>query len=294
MQPTRPHFLPNLLGLSKTQEKAISACIPPRDGLKAAGARPQLLIHQSVPVFRSSSIPMNPSKSCLCSIWKSSIGKKLIVAITGIVLVLFLAGHMSGNLLVFAGREAFNDYAWFLHHFVHGAGLWIARLGLLAALVLHVAATIALTRENRAARQAYEHQTNIQASRSSRLMIWSGLTILFFLVYHLMHFTLHAGNTYETYKDLAHLAKTGVERHDAWKMVIDGFSVWYVSIFYILAVTCLCSHLGHGVASIFQTLGFNSKKSRPLIGIFSQVYSAIIWLGFVSVPIAILIFGFGR
>ncbi|RYD61455.1 MAG: succinate dehydrogenase cytochrome b subunit [Verrucomicrobiaceae bacterium] len=231
---------------------------------------------------------MNALTRSFSAYWNSPIGKKLIVALTGLVLVLFLAGHMAGNLLVFAGREPFNDYAEFLHHAIHGAGIWLARGSLLVALVLHVVATIALTRQNRAARVPYEFPNTIQASKSSRIMIWTGLTILFFVIYHLMHFTAHIGNTYENYVDLQHLAKTGESRHDAWKMVIDGFHVWYVTLFYIIAMTVLCSHLGHGVASIFQTLGFNSKRSRPTIEKFSWIYTAVIWLGFVSIPVAIL------
>ncbi len=234
---------------------------------------------------------MNALTRSFSAYWNSSIGKKYIVAITGIALVLFLAGHMTGNLLVFAGREPFNDYAQFLHHALHGAGIWVARIGLLIALVLHVVATIALTRQNRAARIPYQFPNTIQASKSSRIMIWTGLTILFFLIYHLLHFTVHAGNTYETYVDAAYLLKTGETRHDAWKMVIDGFRVWYISIFYIIAVSILCSHLGHGVASIFQTLGINSKKSRGLIERFSWIYAIVIWLGFIVIPIAVL-FGF--
>jgi succinate dehydrogenase / fumarate reductase, cytochrome b subunit len=230
---------------------------------------------------------MNALTRSFSAYWSSSIGKKVIVALTGIVLVLFLAGHMTGNLLVFAGREAFNDYAEFLHHSLHGAGIWIARIGLLVALVLHIAATIALTRQNRAARIPYQFPNTIQASKSSRIMIWTGLTILFFVIYHLLHFTIHAGNTYDSYVDPVHLAATGLSRPDAWKMVVDGFSVWYVSLFYLIAMTVLCSHLGHGVASIFQTLGINSKKSRGLIETFSWGYTAIIWLGFVSIPVAV-------
>ena len=230
---------------------------------------------------------MNALTRCLNTYWSSSIGKKLIVAITGIVLVLFLAGHMVGNLLVFAGREAFNDYAMFLHDSLHGAGIWIARSGLLAALVLHVAATISLVRQNRAARIPYEYEGTIQASKSSRIMIWTGLTILLFVIYHLLHFTIRAGNTYDTYVDQAYLAATGLVRHDAWKMVVDGFSVWYVSLFYIISVSVLCSHLGHGVASIFQTLGLNSKKARPAYEAFSWGYSAVIWLGFVAIPVSV-------
>lgn len=222
-------------------------------------------------------------------VWKSSIGRKLIVALTGLVLVGFLAGHLAGNLLVFAGPKHFNDYAQYLHEVFHGVGVWIARAGLLAAVVLHIAATISLTRENRAARQAYAHPATIQTSKSAKGMIWTGLTILAFVIYHLMHFTLHIGNNYETYRDPAY-----PDRMDAWKMVIDGFSVWYIVLFYIIAMTLLCSHLTHGVGSMFQTLGLRSKKSAPIVTFISKGYALVIWLGFISIPIAILVFGFGR
>ena len=227
-------------------------------------------------------------------VWKSSIGRKLIVAITGLVLVLFLAGHLAGNLLVFAGREHFNDYAQQLHELFHGVGVWIARAGLLAAVVLHIAATISLTRENRAARESYAHPATIQTTKSSKLMIWTGLTILAFVVYHLMHFTLHLGNDYSRYVDPQHLAVEGKHRMDAWKMVIDGFSVWYVVLFYIIAMTLLCSHLSHGVQAMFQTLGFRSKKSASMINALSIGFAWVIYLGFISIPIAILVFKFGR
>lgn len=239
---------------------------------------------------------MNAITRCLDTYWSSSIGKKLIVALTGLVLVLFLAGHMSGNLLVFVGPEAFNDYAQLLHNLLHGVGLWIARIGLLVAVVLHVAATIALTRQNRTARKQYEYQATIQASKSSRIMIWSGLTILAFVIYHLMHFTVRVGNEYNNpglYTDLAYKAATGEYRQNAWKMVIDGFSVWYVVLFYLISMTMLCSHLSHGVGAIFQTLGLRSKKSASSIDLISKAYAILIWVGFVSIPVAIF-FGFGR
>ena len=223
----------------------------------------------------------------VCRVWKSSIGRKLIVALTGLVLVLFLAGHLAGNLVVFLGRDAFNSYAEFLHHFLHGAGVWIARLGLLGAVALHIAATVSLTAENKGARTAYAKETNIQSSASGRIMIWSGITILVFVIYHLMHFTMHLGNSYSSYRD-------ELGRHDAWKMVIDGFSVWYISVFYIIAMTLLCSHLSHGVQAMFQTLGLRSKKSAPLVTCISKGYALLIWLGFISIPIAINFLGFGR
>jgi len=240
---------------------------------------------------------MNAITRCIDSYWSSSIGKKLIVALTGLVLVLFLAGHMSGNLLVFMGPEAFNDYAQFLHHLIHGVGIWFARIGLLVAVLLHIVATIALTRQNKVSRKKYEYDATIQASKSSRIMIWSGLTILAFVIYHLLHFTVRVGNEYNNpalYTDTAYMAATGEFRQNAWKMVIDGFSVWYVVLFYIIAVTALASHLGHGVASIFQTLGLRSKRSASAIDLLSKAYSAIIWIGFVTIPVAIYVFKYGR
>jgi succinate dehydrogenase / fumarate reductase cytochrome b subunit len=225
---------------------------------------------------------MNASTCSLCTIWNSSIGKKLLVALTGLVLVLFLAGHLAGNLLIFVGEKDFNEYAELLHTMLHGAGVWIARVVLLTCLVIHVAATISLTRANRAASPKYVHEQTIQASKSSRIMIWSGLTILAFVIFHLLHFTVRVNS------ELAEIAKTNPH-----KMVIVGFSDGLVVLFYLIAMTLLCSHLAHGVASIFQTLGLRSKKSAPLIEKFSKAYALIIWLGFLSIPLAIYFFKFG-
>jgi len=239
---------------------------------------------------------MNAIIASLTAIWTSSIGKKLIVAITGAFLVLFLAGHLVGNLLVFVGREAFNDYAYFLHHMIHGAGIWLFRAFMLTALALHVAATISLTLQNRAARMPYECQTVIQATLSSRNMIWSGLTLLAFFIYHMLHFTMRVGNEYDTlarYKETVMLNGEKLVRHDAWQMTIDGFNWLPANFFYILAMTLLCSHLSHGVASIFQTLGLRFKKSEGVLRCVSLGYAWVIWLGFISIPIAIL-FGFGK
>ena len=232
---------------------------------------------------------MNAITSSLAAIWTSSIGKKIIVALTGIFLVLFLAGHLVGNLLIFAGPEMFNDYAYFLHHMIHGMGIWLFRAVMIGMLAAHIAATVSLTLQNRAARQPYECKAVIQASTASRTMIWSGLTILVFFIYHMLHFTARVGNEYNT---LARYKTTlpGVEGevHNAWLMVVDGFGVWYVSFFYVLAMTLLCLHLSHGFASIFQTLGLRPKKSESAIKHLSLAYSAVIWLGFISIPLAIL------
>lgn len=234
---------------------------------------------------------MNALTKSLSSYWKSSIGKKLLVAVTGLILVLFLAGHLAGNLLVFVGPKAFNDYAQFLHHMLHGAGVWIARIVLLTSLVVHVAATIALVRQNRVASPKYEYKATIQAPKSSLIMIWTGLTILAFVVYHLMHFTIVP----KVGVDEAYRAATGGEiRNDAWQMVIDGFSNGLVVLFYVIAMSLLCSHISHGVGSMFQTLGFRSKKSSGLIRTISLGYAGLIWAGFVSIPVAVFLFNFGK
>lgn len=239
---------------------------------------------------------MNALTRCLSLYWSSSIGKKLVVALTGLFLILFLAGHLVGNLVVFMGPEPFNQYAYFLHHMGHGAGIWAFRIVMLVMLGAHIAATVMLTRQNKAARKAYECDNTIQASRSSRYMILTGLTILAFFIYHMLHFTVRVGNEYDT---LARYKTTlpGVEGevHNAWQMVIDGFSpqAWYVSVFYIIAMTLLASHLVHGFQSVFQTLGLRSKKTAATLNQISIGYALVIWLGFISIPIAIL-FGFGR
>lgn len=236
---------------------------------------------------------MNALTRSLSAYWFSSIGKKLIVAISGIVLVLFLAGHLIGNLVVYMGPEAFNAYAYFLHHMLHGAGIWLFRVVMLFMIVAHIVATIALTRQNRVARKAYEYPATIQASKSSRAMILTGLTILAFIIYHLLHFTARVGNEYNN-PELYRYMLDGKEVHNAWKMVIDGFSWWPATVFYVIAMTLLCSHLVHGVGSIFQTLGLRSKKTAGFIQQISIGYSLFIWLGFISIPVAILVFGFGR
>ena len=237
---------------------------------------------------------MNALTRSAAAYWQSSIGKKLVVAVTGLAMVLFLAGHLTGNLLIYAGKDAFNDYAEFLHKAGHGALIWVARIGLLVVVTLHVWATILLTRENRAARkQEYEFKATIQASKSSRFMIVSGLTILAFIIFHILHFTIKAGSSFGDMIDVPHLAQTGEVRHNAYGMVIAGFSPGFLNffsvLFYVIAMSLLCSHLSHGVASMFQTLGLRSKKASDLIQKISLGYAVVIWAGFISIPLAIFL-----
>ena len=228
---------------------------------------------------------MSRSTCSLCQFWHSSIGKKIVVALTGAFLVFFLAGHLVGNLLIFQGSEDFNHYAHFLHTMMHGWGIWIFRILMLIALVLHIVATIQLTGANRSARNSrYQMDATVVAPKSSRIMIWSGLTILVFFVFHILHYTVRIDGEL---KDLANYGQN-------WAMTVAGFQKWYVVFFYILSMALLCSHLSHGVASIFQTLGLRTKKTAEGIKRLSQAYALIIFVGFISIPISICFFGLGE
>ncbi|WP_038170406.1 succinate dehydrogenase cytochrome b subunit [Verrucomicrobium sp. BvORR106] len=214
----------------------------------------------------------------------SSIGKKFLVALTGAALVIFILGHMVGNLLIFLGPDALNAYGHKLQSM--GALLWVARIGLLVTVAIHIIFTIKLTRENRVARTSrYGYQATIQASKSSRYMIFSGLTVLAFIVYHILHFTLHVGNNYGELHTNLH----GETVHDVYTMVIHGFSWKPASIFYIFAMGLLCSHLSHGVSSMFQTLGLATARSWPVFKALGLAYAAFIFIGNCSIPLAVML-----
>jgi succinate dehydrogenase / fumarate reductase, cytochrome b subunit len=145
--------------------------------------------------------------------------------------------------------------------------------------------TVILTKENAAARQdRYAVKKYRQASGSSRIMIWTGLTLLAFIIYHLLHFTVRVNNNYDTYKVMLH----GEKVHDVYRMVIAGFSWVPASLFYIISMALLCSHLAHGSSSLFQSLGLSNERLRPLFGKIGWALAVIIFLGNISIPIAVL------
>jgi len=220
--------------------------------------------------------------SQLSAALKSSIGSKVVMALTGLGLVLFVIIHMAGNLQMFVGPDAMNEYGVTLRKMP--LFLWIARIGLLGIAILHVIVSIRLTLANRRARPVrYEHEKTVQASRSSRLMILTGLIILTFLIYHLLHFTLGVADP----KSFALEDPQG--RHDVYNMVIAGFKNPLISGGYILAMVLLFSHLGHGASSWMQSLGWNHPKYNGLIEKIGPVISWIVCLGFVAIPLAVLL-----
>jgi succinate dehydrogenase / fumarate reductase, cytochrome b subunit len=234
--------------------------------------------------------------SIIKSLFSTSVGKKFVMAVSGLVLFLFVVGHMIGNLQIFAGRDAINTYA----ELLHGSGelLWIFRLFLIGALVLHVWSAASLTRENRAARPTgYEgNPPSLEASYASRTMLVSGLIVAIFVVYHLLHFTarIEAVNlTGVNFQELKETMRDGSERPDVYRMIIVGFQNPIVSLFYIVGVGLLCFHLSHGIAAMMQSMGWTSRRSRPGIDRASLVIAWVVFIGYVATPIAVLL-GLGR
>jgi succinate dehydrogenase / fumarate reductase cytochrome b subunit len=227
--------------------------------------------------------------SC-CSFYRSSIGKKWVVAVTGLIMVGFVLAHMLGNLQVFLGPEKLNTYGAFLQGL--GELIWIARIGLLVAVVLHILATIQLTLANRAARpEPYCYKANVQAKLSTRTMAWSGSYILCFIIFHILHYTTHT--VVPAYAGFHDVTPLGLERHDVFRMVIVGFSNIWVSAFYIVGMLLLCSHLSHGIGSLAQTFGIRTKKTACLFSCGGRLLATIIAVGYISIPVAVLA-GYGR
>lgn len=239
----------------------------------------------------------------------SSLGLKYIMAITGFVLVGFVLGHMAGNLQVFGPPEWINAYGHKLHNMPYGL-LWVVRAILLATVVAHVAAAIMLTKRNREARpERYVEEDTVQASLASRTMPISGMILLAFIIFHLLHFTvqnvpgheygeaikLANGSVYAAdvplTKDGKQVIKNGeaVMTHDVHTMLIAGFSFWYIALFYIVGMGLLCMHLSHGVSSMFQSLGVRNEEWRYRLNHFAYLYGFVVFAGFVSIPIAVLL-----
>ncbi len=220
--------------------------------------------------------------SVLVRLCKSSLGKKYLVAITGIGLFLFVIAHMIGNLqfLIPDGGEAINKYG----HFLQSTPeiLWPSRIGLLAIVLIHIGTSIALAIENRQAReQQYAEKKVVDASLASRTMMFSGLIILAFIGYHLAHFTLMT-----THPDFRNM-HDALGRHDVHRMMVAGFSNPWVSGFYVLAVGLLCFHLSHGASAMFSSVGVKNEAYEARIEAFAKIASAILFLGYAAIPISV-------
>jgi len=213
------------------------------------------------------------------------------MAISGAALFLFVVGHLLGNLQIFLGPDQINAYGNFLQ--TTPEILWPARIGLLASVALHIWSAVTLAKENKAARPVpYATWDSTAASYASRTMLMSGLIIGGFVIYHLLHFTVQAKPINFTGQDFVafHDAKG---RHDVYRMMITGFSYPLVSGFYVLATALLCLHLSHGTSAMFQSVGWKNQVYGPLIDRFAKITAWVIFLGYSSIPVAVLL-GFGK
>src|SRR5689334_18870198 len=225
------------------------------------------------------------------NIFRSSLGKKYVMAVSGFVMFLFVIGHLAGNLQIFLGPEAINRYGHFLQS--NAEILWPARIVLLLMLVLHVWSAVKLSAENKAARPIpYGAWQPVGSSYASRTMLMSGIIIFVFIIYHLLHFTVQTQYINLTGKDFTTFVDPE-KRHDIFQMMVVGFSNIWVSGFYILGMALLCLHLSHGVSSMFQSIGWKNKAYGPLLDKLARIIAILIFIGYSSIPLAILM-GYGK
>ena len=217
------------------------------------------------------------------TLYRSSVGKKVIMAVTGVILIGFIFFHMYGNLKVLAGSAYFNAYAEGLRElgkpiFGHEHLLWIMRLGLLAAVGLHIWSAVELHLQNQAGRPVhYVKHTKLEANYANLTMRYGGVIIFLFIIFHLMHFTFGTRGVHPDFKP-----------GDAYHNLVTGFQSIPVSLFYILAMIVVGFHLYHGTWSMFQTLGFNNQTYAKPLRILGLVLALIITVGFISIPVAVM------
>lgn len=208
--------------------------------------------------------------------WQTTVGKKAVMAITGVILFGFVVGHLLGNLQIFLPPEHINHYAATLRSLP--ALLWGARITLLISVGLHIWSSWQLWLLQREARPiGYVKKTNLNSTYASRTMMWSGPIILAFVIFHLLHLTfgtIHPGGPFD--------------EHNVYNNVVTGFQVWPVSLFYIIAMIMLCYHLYHGLWSMFQTLGFSHPVYTPWLRALAKIVAILIAVGNISIPVAIL------
>jgi succinate dehydrogenase / fumarate reductase cytochrome b subunit len=207
--------------------------------------------------------------------YRSTIGRKIVMAVSGIVLVVYVVGHMTGNLLAFQGRARLDGYA----HFLQSSApiLWTVRTVLLLATILHIHSAYSLTRDARAARPAgYARRDVLISTVGSRTMRWGGVLLLVFIVYHILHFT-----TGTVHPDFV--------RGQVYDNLVTGLRVPAVAVFYLLAMLALALHLSHGAWSLFQTLGLTHPRLERGRRGLAVVLAIVVPAGFAAIPLAVLL-----
>lgn len=211
----------------------------------------------------------------------ATVGKKILMAITGFVIIGFVILHLLGNLQIFIGQEQLNKYAETLQHM--GALKWGFRLVMLVLFIIHVWKGIVLWLENKKARPvSYKRENTLEASLSSRTMIYTGALIFFLVAYHLAHFTVFF--LHPEYNNLPLIDG----RFDVYSMVILGFSQPIVSFIYIIFIGLVAFHISHALSSLFQTLGLNKPTVMPKLKAISNLVAVLVFIGYTSIPVAVL------
>jgi succinate dehydrogenase / fumarate reductase cytochrome b subunit len=212
------------------------------------------------------------------SFFGSSIGQKIVMAVTGAILSLFVLGHMAGNLQAFLpnGPAALDHYGVFLRELLHGAGLWIVRLVMLVSVGLHIWAYLSLTKTSLGARpKGYRVTSYQEATWASRTMRWTGPVLGAFLVYHILHFT--TGSVHPRFVE-----------GKVYDNLITGLKVTPVALFYLVAMAALAFHLYHGSWSMLQTLGLSHPRFDPIRKRLAVAFTVVVAGGFAVVPLAVL------
>ena len=213
-------------------------------------------------------------------LFSDSIGRKAVVAVTGLFMVLFIITHLLGNSTIFAGPDGINAYAEKLRGL--GPFVLVFRIFMAAMLVVHVIFAVLLTLENRAANPGkYAVKKMLKTTFAGETMIWTGLLLLAFIVYHLLQFTLHVT------PDVV-LGNDAKNRVDVFTMVFSSFRITPIALAYVAAMVTLFLHLSHGIQSIFQTFGLNNDKTMPQFGALGKVLSALFLVGYSAIPVLIL------
>lgn len=212
--------------------------------------------------------------------YEAPIGKKAVMAVTGVILFAYVVGHLLGNLQIFSSDpEQINRYAAFLHNPANAAALWFVRAVLFAAVVLHILSAVQLWFQNRAARpQRYVKKNDVPTSYAARTMIWSGIIIAAYIIFHILQLTVG---------DVTPFKELGPNRPDVRYNVINGFQNPAIAGFYILALILLCVHLYHGLWSMFQSVGF-AGRNIATIKKGAAIVAILIAIGYLSIPVAVL------
>jgi succinate dehydrogenase / fumarate reductase cytochrome b subunit len=226
-----------------------------------------------------STIAINPVNRVV-RFYEAPIGKKVIMAITGVILFGYVVAHLLGNLQIYGDPQQINKYAAFLHNPANAGLLWVARGALLVAVIMHIVASIQLWKLKSDARPlAYVKKDDAAASYASRTMMWSGPIVAAFVIFHVLHLTVGA---------VLPLQEIGPNEPNVRANVIAGFLNPAVSAFYILAMILLCMHLYHGLWSMFQSLGFSHPRYTPRLKKGAAIFAILIAIGNCSIPIAVM------